>query len=58
MKQDGDTASIRTVRPDGSFEWRNREGKLHCEDGPAKAWPAKGGKACIATASFTGKTAP
>jgi len=39
VKQDGDTASIRTVRPDGSFEWRNREGKLHCEDGPAMDGP-------------------
>ena len=45
MKQDRETASVMTVRPDGSIEWRNQEGKLHREDGPAREWPAQGAKA-------------
>ena len=45
MKRAADTASVRTVRPDGSIEWRNKEGKYHREDGPAREWPAQGAKA-------------
>jgi hypothetical protein len=45
VKRAGDTASAMTVRPDGSTEWRNKEGKYHREDGPAREWPAQGAKA-------------
>jgi hypothetical protein len=45
VKRAGDTASVRTARPDGSIEWRNKEGKYHREDGPAREWPAQGAKA-------------
>ena len=45
VRRAGDTASFMTVRPDGSIEWRNKEGKYHREDGPAREWPAQGAKA-------------
>jgi hypothetical protein len=45
VKRAGDTASVMTVRPGGSIEWRNKEGKYHREDGPAREWPAQGAKA-------------
>jgi len=45
VKRARDTSPIMTVRPDGSIEWRNKEGKYHCEDGPAREWPAQGAKA-------------
>jgi hypothetical protein len=57
VKQDVNTVSIRTVRPDGSIEWRNREGKIHREDGPAKEWPAKGAKAWYRDGKLTVTTA-
>jgi hypothetical protein len=45
VRRAGDTASVMTVLPDGSIEWRNKEGKYHREDGPAREWPAQGAKA-------------
>jgi hypothetical protein len=45
VKRDGETACVRTVRPDGLIEWRNKAGKYHREDGPAREWPAQGAKA-------------
>jgi hypothetical protein len=45
VKRAGDTASVMTVRPGGSIEWRNKEGKYHREDGPAREWPAQDAKA-------------
>jgi len=43
MKQKG--LSVRTVLPNGVIEWRNQDGELHREDGPAKEWPARSAQA-------------
>ena len=45
MPSKGEVASKRTVRKNGQIEWRDKEGKLHREDGPALEWPDKNGRA-------------
>ena len=45
MEPEGKVGSLRNILRDGSIEWRNKQGKLHRDDGPAKEWPAKGAKA-------------
>jgi hypothetical protein len=48
------TASVMTVRPDGSIQWRNKEGKYHREDGPAREWPVQSAKAWYGGTSVLG----
>ena len=45
VKPEGKPDSIRNVLRDGSIEWRDSDGKLHREGGPAREWPAQGAKA-------------
>jgi hypothetical protein len=45
MKRKGDSGSVRTVRKNGQIEWKDKDGKLHREDGPALEWPEKGATA-------------
>ena len=45
MKPEGGVDSLQNILRDGSIEWRNKEGKLHREDGPAREWPAENAKA-------------
>ena len=45
MKGKGDSASVRTVHKNGKIEWKDKDGKLHREDGPAVEWPEKGSRA-------------
>jgi hypothetical protein len=40
MKRKRDADLVKTVRPDGTVKWRNKEGKLHREDGPACEYPS------------------
>ena len=45
MKRKGNSGSVRTVRKNGRVEWKDQDGKLHREDGPALELPEKGGRA-------------
>jgi len=41
MKRKRDADLVKALLPDDTVKWRNKEGKLHREDGPAKEYPTQ-----------------